>query len=153
MAHGGTAGGPGPAYAGATRCLTDSRTDAHDPFAQRRHRLATAFIRHALVGSDARAEPGDVFILVHMNDEGQLVQVWEPAKVVGSRQIPGKSLSTIYLLRYNHEHEEWVVSDIDYALGEIQTLTGKDLRQREYEDKAVEISDAQGAKLIAALWG
>ena len=106
-----------------------------------------------LVGSDARAEPGDVFILVHMNDEGQLVQVWEPAKVVGSRQVPGKSLSTMYLLRYNHEHEEKAVSDIDYALGEIQTLTGKDLRQREYEDKAVEISDAQGAKLIAALWG
>lgn len=105
-----------------------------------------------LVGSDARAEPGDVFILVHMDDEGQLVQVWEPAKVVGSRQIPGKSPSTMYLLRYNQGHEGNVVEDIDFAVGEIQTLTGKDLWQRD-DDKAVELSDAQGAEVIAALWG
>ena len=105
-----------------------------------------------LVGSDARAEPGDVFVLVHMDDEGQLVQVWEPAKVVGSRQIPGKSLSTMYLLRYNQEHEENAVSDIDFALGEIQALIGKDLRKWDH-DKAVELSDDQGTELIAALWG
>lgn len=105
-----------------------------------------------LVGSDSRAEPGDVFILVHMNDEGQLAQVWEPAKVVGSRQIPGKSPSTMYLLRYNQGHEGNVVEEIDFAVGEIQTLTGKDLWQWN-DDKPVELSDAQGADVIAALWG
>ncbi|WP_127363879.1 hypothetical protein [Brevibacterium linens] len=87
-----------------------------------------------------------------MDVEGQLVQVWEPAKVVGSRQIPGKSLSTMYLLRYNQEHEENAVSDIDFALGEIQALIGKDLRKWDH-DKAVELSDGQGTELIAALWG
>lgn len=105
-----------------------------------------------LVGSDARAEPGDVFILVHVDDEGQLVQVWEPAKVVGSRQTPGKNPSTMYLLRFNQGHEENAVSDIDFAVGEIQTLIGKDLRKWDH-DKAVELSDDQGTELIAALWG
>lgn len=104
-----------------------------------------------LVGSDARAEAGDVFVLVNMNDEGQLVRVWEPAKVVASRQVPGKNSSTMYLLRYNRRHEENAVSDIDFALGEIQAQTGKDLRQWDH-DEAVELSDAQGTELIAALW-
>jgi hypothetical protein len=43
-------------------------------------------------------------------------------------------------------------SHIDFALGEIQALIGKDLRKWDH-DKAVELSDDQGAEVIAALWG
>ena len=59
----------------------------------------------------------------------------------------------MYLLRYNRRHEENVVSDMEFALREIQTLTGNDPRQWDHDSKAVELSDAQGAELIAALWG
>jgi hypothetical protein len=105
------------------------------------------------VESAARAKAGDVFVLVHKDDEGELVQVWEPAKVVGSQRIPGTTSNTMYLLRYNRRHEENVVSDMEFALREIQTLTGNDPRQWDHDSKAVELSDAQGAELIAALWG
>lgn len=106
-----------------------------------------------LVDGDALADPGDVFILLHENDEGRLELVWEPAKVVSSRRIPGETASTMYLLRYNQAHAKNAVSDIDHAVNKIQALTAIDLHMREPGAKAVELSDEQATELIAEFWG
>lgn len=106
-----------------------------------------------LVDGDTQAGPGDVFILLHEDDEGRLELVWEPAKVVGSRRIPGKRAGTMYLLRYNQGHENNAASDIDYVVDEIQELTAIDLRKRKPGAKAIELRDEQAAALIAEFWG
>lgn len=116
--------------------------------------LETKFVLDPfVVDGEVQAKRGDVFILVHEGEKRSLELVWEPAKVVGSRQVNGQTPSTMYLLRYNRGHATKAISNIEYALDEIQELTAIDLRNRTPGAAPVELSDSQGADVVAALWG
>lgn len=106
-----------------------------------------------LVDGKPQAAPGDVFILLRENDEGQLELVWEPAKIISVRAVPEEDSSTMYLLRYNQGFEENPVEDIDYAVDQIRQMTEVDLRKRKFRAKALQLSERQGEELIAEFWG
>lgn len=106
-----------------------------------------------LVAGKTQAVPGDVFILLHENDEGQLELVWEPAKIIGARPVTEEDSSTMYLLRYNRGFQENSMDDIDYAMDQIRQVAGVDIGRRKSGAKAIQLSEQQGENLIAKFWG